>query len=126
MDTNGRPETIAELVTIVDQMEHNVISTGAGNLPIHPNTDISLYFKTAVDATMSKITDPMMTLDSDLVGVTSPRLTSLARAVKTGKEKARFKVAAKPKVSTEELRERATTITIGTTTIRPMDEGVAR
>jgi len=123
---NKRPETIADLLAIVDQMEHNVIATGAGSLPTNPDESISIYFKTAIDATMSKITDRMMTLDSDLVTAKSPRLAKLNQNLKTGKEKARFKVKATPKPTIEELHEQATTITIGTTTIRPMDEGVAR
>lgn len=129
MDANGRPETMADLLAVMGHMEHNVISTGVGNLPISPSLEIQQFYQTANAAAMSTVHDPMLTMDRVLVTTISPRLANLTKAVKTGKEKARFRVAETPKTkaTTEALREQATTITIGTTTIRPMvDEGVAR
>ncbi len=110
--------TTAELVALVKDLESNVVSTGVGSLPNNPeNGDIQMYFKTAMDAARSKLTDPMKMLDAELTADPSPRLKRLVATTAVAKEKARFAVKPAPK----QKAEPGTTIYVGQTIIRPAE-----
>jgi hypothetical protein len=103
-------------------IESNVIPTGVGSMPnkVEDPTTVA-YYQTAHRATMSHLTDPMKELDRDLVARKSPRLTRLVAVSAVAKEKARFTTKVTP-VTAAQTAERATTITIGNTTITPVRE----
>lgn len=114
-----------DMVKLVQDVESNVIPTGAGFLTNSASDEISDFMHTAMRAAASTIHDPMMMLDVDLIEVDedpntfvkipSPRFERLERAGEKAANKARFAKKEAPVKA-----ETATTIRVGNTVIRPL------
>jgi hypothetical protein len=121
-------KTGIDLLNLVKGLDSNVVATGVGSLPNNVQTEHQIYYKTAVDASLSQIKDPMMMLDSDLITTPSPRLARITAATVKAKDTARFTtITPKTKTTVRTApQEPGTTIYAGNTIIRPMTENGAQ
>lgn len=122
MDRNKIQNT-ADLHAILETVESNVISTGAGNVPNFGSEDLKQFFHVAEVAAMTTNTNPLARLDSELLRTHSPRLDRLSSAITKGIQAARFKPKAsikETKTPTAQIRAATTIRTETGTVIRPV------